>query len=539
MRLRTAFGVALASTIVVGFIGPVDMAHAATIIVTSTGDDDPTGPDDGDCTLREGIDAANSDTAEDACAAGSGADLISLPAGTYTLGVTGGGEDAGNTGDLDILSAMTIQGAGPGTTIIEGGVERGFHTPPTATPPDVEISGVTIRGGSVPADGGGAIFNQGALLRLVRVALTGNVAEYGGGIANDDPATLTVNDSLISGNTALPDVGGGVDLDGVVSTFTNVTVSGNTADDGGGLWVSNGSATLNNVTVTGNTATSDGGGIQNDGSGPVTLRNTIVAGNSDASGGTAPDCDQTITSQGHNLIGNVTGCTFAAATGDKVGTGSAPIDPKLGLLVDNGGPTMTHALLTGSPAIDGGDPATPGSGGTSCAANDQRGIPRNCDIGAYELILCGTVPVNRIGTSGDDTLTGTDAADGFLAGDGNDTATGLGGDDVFCLQAGDDAASGGAGNDQILGDVGNDTGDGGEGNDTFLGSVGNDIGKGAAGKDLLKGEAGKDKLNGGSGKDKLIGGGGKDKLTCGAGKNEVGKGGPGKDTSAKCEKGKA
>ena len=89
-----------------------------------------------------------------------------------------------------------------------------------------------------------------------------------------------------------------------------------------------------------------------------------------------PDCRGTLTSLGHNLIGDDTGCGFAPVTGDLVNS-----VPLLGLLRDNGGPTFTHALLPGSPAIDAGDDAR-------CPSTDQRGVPRPqgaaCDIGAYE-----------------------------------------------------------------------------------------------------------------------------------------------------------
>ena len=73
------------------------------------------------------------------------------------------------------------------------------------------------------------------------------------------------------------------------------------------------------------------------------------------------------------------------ANGDQIGTRAAPIDAKLGPLADYGGPTLTHALVSGSPAIDGGNPATPGSGGTACPTTDQRGETRPsgaaCDVG--------------------------------------------------------------------------------------------------------------------------------------------------------------
>jgi hypothetical protein len=114
----------------------------------------------------------------------------------------------------------------------------------------------------------------------------------------------------------------------------------------------------------------------------TTLKNTIVALNMSASGG-GPDFYGTAISQGHNLIGDgsdLLGLTHDVL-GDQVGTSVAPIDPMLGLLQDNGGPTFTHALLAGSPAIDAGD-------NDGAPFLDQRGAPRiqnsTIDIGAFE-----------------------------------------------------------------------------------------------------------------------------------------------------------
>jgi Ca2+-binding RTX toxin-like protein len=269
--------------------------------------------------------------------------------------------------------------------------------------------------------------------------------------------------------------------------MSNVTVSGNTSDSSaGGVGIS-GMTTVsnfNNVTITDNTADLDGAGGGDGGgilvfTGSPNIRNTIVAGNSDNSPAfpdKEPDCSGTITSQGHNLVQDTTGCTGVTGSGDKTG-----VDPMLASLADNGGPTQTHALLAGSPALDAG-------GG--CLPTDQRGAPRTgtCDIGAYELVLCQGVPVNRIGTDGNDTLVGTSLADGFLAGGGKDSVKGLGGDDRACLGGGNDTAAGGGGNDRLLGE---------------------------AGKDRLKGQGGKDRLKGGPGKDVCSGGPGrKDRAAC-------------------------
>jgi hypothetical protein len=123
----------------------------------------------------------------------------------------------------------------------------------------------------------------------------------------------------------------------------------------------------------------------------VRAQNTIIARNFDhSSGAKAPDCSGpgTLISGGHNLIGDDLGCTFTAASGDQVGTSGSPINPLLVALANNGGFTKTMALKSGSPAINHGSPLRPGSGGTACAAKDQRGVKRpqgpRCDIGAYE-----------------------------------------------------------------------------------------------------------------------------------------------------------
>ena len=143
----------------------------------------------------------------------------------------------------------------------------------------------------------------------------------------------------MSGNVARN--GAGVNT-GAPSTFTNVTFSGNAAEDsGGGLNTFNAPHVLNNVTLTGNTADSDadsagdGGGLATDG-GTQDLRNTVVAGNTDASpGAETPDCEGGLVSLGHNLIGNTAGCSFTDATGDITNVSAG-----LGPLAANGG--LTH-----------------------------------------------------------------------------------------------------------------------------------------------------------------------------------------------------
>jgi len=153
---------------------------------------------------------------------------------------------------------------------------------------------------------------------------------------------------------------------------------------GGGVVTSLGDVSLISSTLSGNTAALGVGGgvfVFNRNANPVfTIENSIVAGNTD--NGTAPDLqpdpDSTLTIN-NSLIGS-TGLTIGG-TGNQIGTLASPIDPLLAPLDDNGGPTQTHALLPGSPAIDAGDDNV-------AQTEDQRGLNRNVngvDIGAFEV----------------------------------------------------------------------------------------------------------------------------------------------------------
>jgi len=368
----------------------------------------------GVCTLRAAIQEAN---------AQSGVDTIVLPAGTYTLGIGGTGEDASATGDLDLSGDVNISGAGAATTIVDGGaLDRVFHVVGAV---DVEMSGLTVRNGYFAVAGG--IFNAGTLtlsnsrvsdnsafagggirssgtLILTHSTVSGNIAyNNAGGIYNDRGGALTLDDSTVSGNSTA--FAGGIRSDCGTTTVNNSTVSGNVAwnNNSGGIHIvefrCTGTLTLNNSTVSGN----HGAGIwrqaeQTNGTGPtVTLKNSTVSDNtaggivqdpsntsnagtinlknSIVAGNGSNDCYGTMTSLGHNLSGDGS-CGFSGP-GD-LNSAIALLGP----LADNGGPTETHALLPDSPAIDAGSPDCPPPAG------DQRGVTRPqgaaCDIGSYE-----------------------------------------------------------------------------------------------------------------------------------------------------------
>jgi len=184
-----------------------EQGGATTLDLTTPGITVNTTVDDnivnGNCTLREAIIAANTDAPVDGCPAGSGTDAITLPStgsATYTLSVTGSGEDAAFIGDLDITDDLTIIGGGSATTtIIDGGaLDRVFHILIGST---VDISGVTIRNGSSVV--GAGILNSGTLT-LTNTTVVSNSGGKGGGIANTHvgspppdarPATLTLTNS--------------------------------------------------------------------------------------------------------------------------------------------------------------------------------------------------------------------------------------------------------------------------------------------------------------------------------------------------------
>jgi CSLREA domain-containing protein len=309
-------------------------------------------------------------------------------------------------GELQILRRVTITGPGASAssiTISGNHASRVFEV----VAPNVYFSGLTITGGNGQANnpnafgrsgfGGGIfVYNLGSLT-VTNCTIAGNsCVRDGGGVENAGP--LTVTNCTISGNSA-DEFGGGVENSDTL-TVTNCTISGNTAFlGGGGIENLGGTLTVSNCTISGNHAVFDGGGIDSLATmigntvtigNTLTIGNTIVARNT-TDGSPAVDVSGRVTSNGNNLVGDGSSSFGFGAPGDQVGTASSPIDPLLGPLQDNGGPTQTMALLPGSPAIDAGGDALAVDASGIPLDTDQRGFARvangTVDIGAFEVQL--------------------------------------------------------------------------------------------------------------------------------------------------------
>lgn len=397
---------------------------AATFTVTNTNDS-------GAGSLRQAITDANT---------AAGADTIVFDASFNTARTIG---LAGTVLSIGGNDALTITGPAANLLTVSGNnVSRVFQIESGIG--QVTISGMTITGGNgttgTSPGRGGAILNSGNLT-LTSVVVTRNTASlFGGGISSNgnltinnstisnnnsdnqgggilfeggSTTTLNITNSTVSGNTTRDAGGGlaagfntvnitgstfsnnsnsqtfgggGISFNGVTATVSNSTISGNTAaGQGGGAirYADGGTLTLTNTTIANNTTPAAGGGILLF-TGTINLRNSILA-NSNGNGGSPDIAGSAVNSQGYNLIRSTMGANI---TGDTA-TNITGLDPQLAPLANNGGPTFTHALTVGSPAIDKGE--------SSGATADQRGVARpsnnasipnaadGADIGAFEV----------------------------------------------------------------------------------------------------------------------------------------------------------
>src|SRR5437016_10597667 len=314
-------------------------ARAGTIIVSNTNDNGPG-------SLRQALADAND---------GDTIDATSI-SGTITL----------TTGELLVDKSVTINGAGADVLAVDGNmISRVFRIPMSGE--TITISGLTIRNGHAGTTGGGIDNENDAMLTITNCTVSSNTAGLGGGVFNG--GTLTIGSTTISRNSA--STGGGTYNDGGGTlTVTNSTFSGNTATPSGGGIFNINIFTLTNSTFSGNSA-GFGGGIYN--LGTVQIGDTILNMSHISSSGT-------VRSLGYNLSSD-DGGGFLTGPGDQINS-----NPLLGPLQNNGGPTFTHELLPGSPAIDAGNPRF-----TPPPIYDQRGPSfwrvrnRRIDIGSLEV----------------------------------------------------------------------------------------------------------------------------------------------------------
>jgi len=380
-RLRL-FVLASASAFVV-LVGAAGTARAATATTTTL------------YVTTSGTDTANTTCAQSnpcatvahALSEAVGGDTISIGPGSFA-------------GEATVTANVTIQGAGANETTLTGGApDQPILT--TAAGTSVGVQDLALAPTDVGEDG---VLASAGTLRLVGVSITssgstempanGVAALPGAGTIQLSVVDSTLADAAQNGIAVGSSSGG----NSTVSVI-NSTIADNNGD--GILDPHSDQITLEEDTISGNSV----------GLGALTataaLTDTLLAGNSQA------DCRaNSIVDGGNNLIGvdNASGSsictTLAGVDGNVVGTSANPVDPKLGPLADNGGPTETMALLTGSPAISAGN-------ATACEATpvddlDQRGDPRNaltrgtCDIGAYDTGGAGapTLPLGSVGGLG-------------------------------------------------------------------------------------------------------------------------------------------
>ncbi|MFK7956877.1 MAG: choice-of-anchor Q domain-containing protein [Lysobacterales bacterium] len=343
----------------------------------------------------------------------SNSGLLNVNDSRFTMNVAGGGggaisaEQASQTNIRNTemsLNEATFGGAlyNRGAIDIEGGViESNIATEYGGGVDNYSIYGLTINGTTLRSNqarlAGGALYNRDAgFVTLSDVTVSGNTADIGSAFSSkagvvqvldstitnhsiglstvlvEGATQVTLANSLVEGNLSFAVI---YARNGGNLTLSNVTISNNRVFSNYNVVNVRSSATIESSTITGNTSSSAGSAVGVSLGGALELSNSIIAGHD------TYDCvagaNSTITLNNNNIFqtGN---CVQNAVN-------NITTDPELGPLADNGGPTLTHALVPTSPAINAGD--------SNCAPTDQRGFARDdgqCDIGAFEF--GGTTP---------------------------------------------------------------------------------------------------------------------------------------------------
>jgi hypothetical protein len=461
--------VVLACAVLATFAGPATVARAATLTPNTVLDGNT--PGDGQCSLREAVNATRSVGTPGDCGTASGNDTIMLAAATYMLTIGGAGENVNQTGDLDIAGAVTatlaISGAGPGATTIDAG-GLGDRILEFVGPSSLALSGVTLTGGHpatgtpFPGNNGGAIRAiASGTLAIVNSVITGNHAADGaagtspagtggpGGAGGGIYATtrLTVTDSVISANHSGNGGAGGAGADDDKANGGNGGTGGD-AGGGGGIYAPGGptSLTITNTTISGNSAGSGGtggaggtsglgalatggtggtGGFGGPGGGlfvggeTLSIANSTLSGNSAGAGGTG----------GRGGEGNTGGTGGLGQIGGYAG-GIASLDNQINLtnvtLADN-------SAGTGGDGGNGGPSQTTGNGGNggNGARGGHGGALLTANLGGSDALVHGTLSGNSAGAAGP----GGSGGKGGGGATGTDGPPGAGGD-IFGGQPG-------------------------------------------------------------------------------------------------------
>jgi hypothetical protein len=501
----------------------------------------------GRCTLRAAVQEANARRQTQAKPW-----RILVPGGHYTLTRHGMDDNAGR-GDLDLLFHGEVVGAGASKTTVDG--DRADRVFDMRAPVAQRVAHLTVTKGLATDGPGGAIRTTGVDYSYIQyvyasdseaAATDAPLSGSGGGLAAIGPAIVT--ESTFQYNRAVN--GGGVFWNAAESNLRLDTVANNHAtEDGGGVYWNTEDNELVNLTISSNRADARGGGIFfSPSAGWLSLLYVTIASNTTPTGGgggvwrevypqeeTQPriatgtiiarngagaDCagPGALETRGRNLDSD-TSCAFGDDT-DRPG-----VQPLLGPLSYNGGPTPTREPGSGSPALDTGP----------CALDfDQRGAARpfgdGCDSGAFEVGSCcapqekpfihhqppgppvGYCGLIVRGTSGPDVLHGNHKRNDLRGRDGDDRL--FGGFQADCLHGGRgaDYIRGGEGVDHLQGDSGDDILIGGDQEDTILGEYGADRILGGSDDDHLYGGHGPDFIRGGNGYDIISGGPGRDTI---------------------------
>jgi uncharacterized repeat protein (TIGR02543 family) len=398
---------------------PAEVTTQAAFAVTNTNDS-------GAGSLREAIENANIDT---------DADTITFAvSGTITLFST----------LPNIAGDVTIDGAGQNITVSGNDAVRVMTVNSWAT---LTVENLTIANGG--GNYGGAFYNDGGILTVNNSTFSGNNAGVNGGGIHNARGTLTVNNSTFSGNSANDAAGGALYNDGgtltvnnstfsdnhaidfgggifsdtydTYSTIINSTFSGNTAGKSGGAVFNNGGQTTRIIhsTMTGNRAPEGGGLFSNNDSYTRTdIKSTIISGNVQLDGTTpndvaAADTFNRFNSLGYNLIGTAGSNVDFSLEFNETGDQTSVDDPGLEALADNGGSTMTHSLLSDSPAFDKILQSDCTDHQLFAVAQDQRGVSRpqgeECDVGAFELQVAPLTYILTISVDGNGSVAGAGA----------------------------------------------------------------------------------------------------------------------------------